>query len=397
MRILSLGNETDLLTELARVGVDKAAWDIFFAKSNTFVIKIENLSCGLANILKQTALALGADCALHRNVITGRKKISDGLLFANPRQLERIAERLAYQPLGASQLGAELLKLLANHCANGQKIKIGNKNFELRKRTYIVGILNITPDSFSDGGKYFTTQTAIDRALAIEAEGADLIDIGAESTRPGAKPITPKEELRRLLPVLKVLQRRLSIPISVDTYKSEVAETVLQEGAALINDISGLSFDKRMAEVIAKFNVPCIIMHIKGTPKTMQKNPHYQDTMAEIYNYLKNALIKAKAAGIDLAKTIVDPGIGFGKRLEDNYTILRRLNELKGLGRPILVGPSRKSFIGLTLNLPVEERLEGTIAACIIAIMQGANFLRVHDVCAVKRAAFVCDAIRNQC
>jgi dihydropteroate synthase len=338
---------------------------------------------------------LGADCALHRNVITGRKRFSDALLVANLRQLERIGERLSYQPFGAEKLGKAILDLIEKHRTQNFRLKIRNTEFDLTKRTYLIGILNITPDSFSDGGKYFNTESAINRAEQIEAEGADLIDIGAESTRPGSESITPKEELKRLVPVLKVVRKRLKIPISVDTYKSEVAKAVLQEGADMINDISGLNFDKNMVEVIAKSNVPCIIMHIKGKPKNMQKNPHYEDTMAEIYDYIEHSLNKAQSAGINLKKTIIDPGIGFGKRLEDNYTILRRLSELKGLGRPIAVGPSRKSFIGLTLNLPVNERLEGTLAACVMAIINGANFLRVHDMKSVKRAAVMTDVLKN--
>jgi len=395
VRVLKLSNKNDLQQELTKIGVDKAAWDIFSAKLDNLVVKLENLPTGLGNILKQTALALGADCALHRNIITGKKRFSDALLFANLRQLQRIGERLSYQPFGGKKLGEKILALVKKYFQKNLNIKIRNKIFDFNKRTYLMGILNITPDSFSDGGRYFDTDAAISRSEAIESEGADLIDLGAESTRPGSKPITPKGELKRLIPVLKVIRKKLKIPISVDTYKSEVAAVVLQEGADMINDISGLNFDKKMGEVIAKFDVPCIMMHIKGTPKNMQKNPQYEDTMAEIYDYLELSLNKAKAAGIDVKKTIVDPGIGFGKKIEDNYTILRRLSELRGLGRPILVGPSRKSFIGLTLNLPIGERLEGTVAASVIAIINGANFLRVHDIASVKRATAMTDAIRT--
>ena len=333
---------------------------------------------------------------MHRHIITGKKKFTDVLLFANLRQLERIGERISYQPLGGKRLAYDLRELIEKHHSKNLRIKIRNSIFDFTKRTYLMGILNITPDSFSDGGKFFAADSAIKQAEKIESEGADLIDIGAESTRPGSEPITLKEELRRLIPVLKVIRKRLKIPISVDTYKSAVAKVVLHEGADMINDISGLRFDKQMVEVIAKSDVPCIIMHIKGKPKSMQKNPHYKDFMAEIFDFLEESLKYAKSAGINLKKTIIDPGIGFGKRLEDNYAILRRLSELKSLGRPIMVGPSRKSFIGLTLNLPVGERLEGTIAASVIAIMQGANILRVHDISAVKRAAIMTQAIKNR-
>jgi len=395
VRVLNLTNHNDLAQELARIGVDSKAWDIFSAKLENLTIKIEHLPAGLANILKQTALALGADCAQHCQIITGRKKFSDVILFANLRQLERIGERLSYQPFSGGKLGKEIIGLVKRYRQKNLNLKIGNKIFDFTKRTYLMGILNITPDSFSDGGRYLDTGKAISRAEVIEAEGADLIDLGAESTRPGSKPITPKEELKRLIPVLKIIRKKLKIPISVDTYKSEVAKAVLSEGADMINDITGLNFDKQMPKIIAKFDVPCIIMHIKGKPKSMQKNPHYKDTTAEIYDYLAQSMSQAQAGGINPKKIIIDPGIGFGKRLEDNYMILRRLSELKSLGRPIMVGPSRKSFIGLTLNLPVGERLEGTIAASVMAIMQGANFLRVHDVAQVKRAAIMTDAIKK--
>lgn len=395
MRVLSLTNKNDLHQELARIGVDQAAWEIFSAKSENLVIKLKRLPSGLANILKQTALALGADCALHRSIIAGRKRFTDALLFANLRQLARIQERLSYQPFAGKDWGKALIDLAKRYCQTDSIIKIGDKTFDLAKKTYLMGILNITPDSFSDGGKYFDAQAAISRAETIEAEGADLIDIGAESTRPGSNPITAQEELERLLPVLKVIRKKLKIPISIDTYKSEVARVVLNEGADMINDITGLGYDKKMGEVIAKYRVPCIIMHIKGMPKNMQKRPYYKDTMEEIYEYLENRVNWAVANGIAKNKIIIDPGIGFGKRLTDNYTILRRLEELKGLGRPILVGPSRKSFIGLTLNLPVTERLEGTIAACVMAINNGANFLRVHDVSAIKRAVLIVEAIKG--
>jgi dihydropteroate synthase len=395
VRVLNLTNVNDLAQELARIGVDSKAWDIFSAKLENFTIKIEHLPAGLANILKQTALALGADCAQHRQIITGRKKFSDVILFANLRQLKRIGERLSYQPFSGQKLARDIIDLVKKHQPENLSLKIGKKVFYFAKRTYLMGILNITPDSFSDGGRYLDTDRAIGRAEVIEAEGADLIDLGAESTRPGSKPINPQAELSRLIPVLRVIRKKLRIPISVDTYKSEVAKAVLSEGADMINDISGLNFDKSMAKIIAKFDVPCIIMHIKGKPKSMQKNPRYKDTMSEIYDYLANSMNQAQANGINPKKIIIDPGIGFGKRLEDNYMILRRLSELKSLGRPIMVGPSRKSFIGMTLNLPVVERLEGTIAASVIAIIQGANLLRVHDVAQVKRAALMTDAIKK--
>lgn len=272
-------------------------------------------------------------------------------------------------------------------------LKCGAKSLDLSSRTHIMGILNVTPDSFSDGGNFYEVEQAVARGIQMAAEGADIIDIGAESTRPGAEPVSTEEELNRLLPVLKQLLRATTVPISVDTYKSAVAEAALKSGAHIINDISGLRFDPRMTEVIARYQAPVVIMHIKGEPKNMQIDPHYEDVMGDIASYLAESIRLAELAGIKKENIIVDPGIGFGKRLEDNYEIIRRLSELKNLGCPILIGPSRKSFLGKVLNLPPAERLEGTMAAVALAIHNGADIVRVHDVTAARRVCQIADMI----
>ena len=272
-------------------------------------------------------------------------------------------------------------------------LKCGEKVIDLSSRTHIMGILNVTPDSFSDGGEYFDTNRAVERGIQMAEEGADIIDIGAESTRPGAEPIAMDEELARLLPVLEQLLKTTDVPISVDTYKSRVAEAALHAGAHIINDISGLRFDPAMKDVVARFDAPVIIMHIKGEPKNMQIDPYYEDVMIEISDYLAESIRMASLAGIKKENIVVDPGIGFGKRLEDNYEIIRRLSELKRLGCPILIGPSRKSFLGKILNLPPAERLEGTMAAVAIGIQNGADIVRVHDVKAVSRVCQIADLI----
>ena len=273
------------------------------------------------------------------------------------------------------------------------QIRCGNRTLDLSRRTHIMGILNVTPDSFSDGGKYFDPELAIERGIQMAEDGADIIDIGAESTRPGAEPVSAEEELQRLIPVLDGMLKQVDVLISVDTYKSSVAETVLKAGAHFINDISGLRFDPKMRDVVAKYRVPVIIMHIKGQPRNMQQNPHYDDLIGEIYAYLEQCTQLAEAAGIKREDIIIDPGIGFGKRLMDNYEILRRLNEFKGLGYPILIGPSRKSFIGKVLDLPPDQRLEGTIAAVAIGIQNGAHIVRVHDVKELTRACRIIDLL----
>jgi dihydropteroate synthase len=273
------------------------------------------------------------------------------------------------------------------------QIQCGSKMLDLSSRTHIMGILNVTPDSFSDGGKYLTPALAIERGIQMAEDDVDIIDIGAESTRPGAEPISIEAELQRIIPVLEGLLKQVDVPISIDTYKSSVAETVLKIGANIINDISGLRFDPKMKDVVAKYHVPVVIMHIKGEPRNMQHHPNYEDLIGEIYGYLSASIQLAETAGIKQEKIIVDPGIGFGKRLFDNYEILKRLGEFKGLGCPILIGPSRKSFIGKVLDLPPDQRLEGTIAAVAIGIQNGANIVRVHDVKEVSRACRIVDLL----
>jgi len=253
-------------------------------------------------------------------------------------------------------------------------------------RPLIMGILNITPDSFYDGGKYFNYDKAIERGKEIEKEGADIIDIGGESTRPGSAPVSEKEEIKRVIPVIENLSKEIKIPISCDTYKSKVAEKALQVGAEIINDISGLRFDKNLIEVIKEHKPGLIIMHTKGKPKNMQKKPYYKDTINEIYNFFKKRLEYAIKKGISEKSIVIDPGIGFGKRLIDNLLIIKNLSKFKKIGRPILIGTSRKSFIGKLLNLPEEERLEGTIASIVISYINGAKIFRVHDVKEAKRA-----------
>ena len=259
-----------------------------------------------------------------------------------------------------------------------------------------MGILNVTPDSFSDGSLYFDKSAAIKRALQMVEDGADIIDIGGESTRPGSEPVTIEEELRRTIPVIEVLAKEIKIPISIDTYKSEVAKRALDAGSSMVNDISGLRFDPEMPGVISKYKVPVVIMHIKGTPKAMQQNPVYEALIPEIIDYLREGIRTALESGIPEDKIIIDPGIGFGKTFNHNLEIINNLREFTLLEKPILIGPSRKAFIGKILgDVPVTDRLEGTAAAVAISIMNGANIIRVHDVKEMVRVAKVTDAIKN--
>jgi dihydropteroate synthase len=256
-----------------------------------------------------------------------------------------------------------------------------------------MGILNVTPDSFSDGGLYLEKDKAIEHGLRMISEGADIIDIGGESTRPGSDPIAVDEEIRRILPVIAGLRKHTKSLISVDTSKSEVALAALAEGADIINDITALRNDPEMISVAVQTEVPIILMHMKGSPKTMQRDPHYADVLKEIMSFLKNKIENAVAKGIQREKIIIDPGIGFGKRFEDNLTLIRNLNDFSTLERPILVGISRKSFLGKILDLPPGEREEGTLASAIISVIQGAHILRVHEVAPIKRAILVAETI----
>ncbi|MCI2424580.1 dihydropteroate synthase [Candidatus Acetothermia bacterium] len=258
---------------------------------------------------------------------------------------------------------------------------------KINDKALVMGILNVTPDSFYDGGRYYDRQAAIDRGLNMIAEGADIIDIGGMSTRPGAAPISLAEELARVIPVIEGLREKTTAILSIDTYRAAVARRGLDSGVSIVNDISALRFDAEMASVVAEYNCNLILMHMQGRPQTMQNNPVYQDVVAEIISFLEERIRAATAMGIDREQIIIDPGIGFGKRDIHNFEIIRRLNEFRILDCPILIGLSRKSFIGRRLNLTEEERLEGTIAANAIAIANGADIIRVHDIQAGRRTA----------
>jgi dihydropteroate synthase len=270
-----------------------------------------------------------------------------------------------------------------------------NGALQLNDRTHIMGIVNVTPDSFYDGGKYAETAAAVAQGKKLAEEGADLLDIGGESTRPGSIPVPVQEELARVLPVLHELRQAVGIPISIDTSKAKVAEAALDAGADIINDVSGLQFDPEMKTVAAKYRCPVIIMHIKGTPQTMQNMPYYNDVISEICDYFEQRVKEIVGWGIAPEQLLIDPGIGFGKRLQDNLIILKNMASFADLGFPLVVGPSRKGFIGTILELPVEERMEGTAAAVSAAILNGAHIIRVHDVKAMVRVARICDAVKR--
>ncbi len=278
------------------------------------------------------------------------------------------------------------------------RLRLRSRTFVLGERTLVMGALNVTPDSFSDGGLYLTPREAAERALEIEGEGADILDIGGESTRPGSAPVTAEEERRRVLPVLERLRGRLRIPISIDTQKAAVAEAAIAAGAEIINDVSALRADPALAGVARRWRVPIVLMHMRGTPRTMQRRPFARNVLRDVAAGLRAALTRARRAGLRKSRILLDPGIGFGKSYVQNYELLAQLPKLAALGYPLLVGPSRKTFIGATLGekanpLPPEQRLWGTAATVVAGILGGAHIVRVHDVAEMVQVARVADAL----
>lgn len=276
------------------------------------------------------------------------------------------------------------------------KLAWSNYCLDFSKKTCVMGILNVTPDSFSDRGAYFSRDAAVEHGIRMAEEGADIIDVGGESTRPGADPVPPDEEIRRTMPVIEALSKRVNVPVSIDTYKADVARRALDAGASMINDIRGLRFDHDMPKVAAEYNVPVVIMHIKGNPGNMQDNPVYEALIPEIMDYLRISIRLALKVGVREDMIILDPGIGFGKSLAHNLEIINNLQEFTCLHKPVCIGVSRKAFIGKILGgAPASDRLEGTAAAVAVSIMNGASIVRVHDVKEMAKVARVADAIKR--
>ncbi|NYT11252.1 MAG: dihydropteroate synthase [Methanomassiliicoccales archaeon] len=294
----------------------------------------------------------------------------------------------------ASPVAVTLREALSNLlCRENRTIRIGGHDIVL-DRTQVMGIVNVTPDSFSDGGLCFGVDKAFDRALQMAEYGVDMIDVGGESTRPFSDPVSESEELKRVIPVIERLSDELRVPISVDTRRPNVASRALESGAVMVNDISGLR-DPAMISAVANAGVPVVLMHMRGEPKTMQENIRYDDVVGDIMTILKRNISAAMEAGMDPENIIIDPGIGFGKTTDNNLEIIRRLYEFRCMDHPIMVGPSRKNFIGKILDLPVAERLEGTLAASVASIINGADMIRVHDVKEAVRAAKMADSFRR--
>jgi len=336
---------------------------------------------------------LGGDVAVDGRGLDCSAEKTDALLMGTQKHFEKLILKLEQYP-GFTPLGQSIKETLKNISKTQYTIRCRKRTLTLGKRTLLMGVLNVTPDSFSDGGLFYDKEKAISHGVKMVQEGADIIDIGGESTRPGSKPLELEEELRRVIPVIKSIAAEVDVPISIDTNKSLVAQKAIEAGAEIINDISGLKFDPSLAEVASREDVPLVLMHIRGTPETMQKNVHYDSLFSEILEYLNDSIHRAESAGVDPRQIIIDPGIGFGKTVEDNLFIIRNLFEFRVLGKPILLGTSRKNFIGKILNAGVGERLEGTLSSIAVGVLNGAHIIRSHDVPQAKKTIAVADAIR---
>ncbi len=374
----SIENLVDAEAAVESVGVYNGVSKDMAEKTIFRVLEIEDVSSPAANIIKQVAISRGSDAVVHQDVVVNNIEKSTLLLPGTVRELKLISKELKKQPFGLSEVGDKILQVL-----NLEKASHGFS---------IMGVLNVTPDSFSDGGDYFEESDARKRFKEMMDEGADIIDVGAESSRPGSVSITVEEELKRLKKVFPLFEKS-SVPVSIDTYKSEVAEVSLSKGAKIVNDISALRMDSKMIDVVRNYDSKVILMHIKGTPENMQEKPYYDNVMKEIGEFFEERVEFCLSNGISEDKIILDPGIGFGKRQIDNLTILSNLQEFTSYGFPILIGTSRKSFIGRITGEEAKERLDGSIATAVYSYLKGASIFRVHDIRQTKNAFSVISAI----
>lgn len=383
-----------VLDEMRRTGAAEHGVQRMMAKGECLAVALERLSRIQANLLKQEMLAAGGDCAVSRGLCSEEAAETNVLLVGSRRQFADGLARLAEEPFDLAAIAGEIRRALDGYALRQFTVCMGPRRITVGPGVAVVGIVNVTPDSFSDGGSFLDPKAAVEHGRRLAAEGADILDVGGESTRPGATEVGEEEELRRVLPVLGALASDPGVPLSIDTRRARVAREAAAAGACLVNDVTGLTGDPAMARTVAETGTGLVLMHILGDPKTMQVAPRYDNLMADICRFLRRGLAAAREAGVAEDHILVDPGIGFGKTLEHNVQILARLGQLRTLGRPIMVGPSRKAFIGkLTGVQAPAERLFGTAAACTWAAAGGARFLRVHDVKAMRQALAVAAAV----
>jgi dihydropteroate synthase len=394
VRHLHLRTSSDALQILKKINVDPYGIEAMLPKMAHCNLLLEGIKCNVANIIKQEMLSLGGDAAVSRSSVSCSVKETDVVIMGTAKQLQRFADKLSFQPLGLKAISMAIKQLLANIAKDILILKTCRREMVLGDRTHIMVILNVTPDSFSDGGMFNSPEGAVQYGIQMVEEGADIIDVGGESSRPGAELVTVQEEVARVIPVIKGLAGHVNVPISIDTTKAEVAQAAIECGSEIVNDIGSMRLDDDMAHVIKKSGAAVVLMHMRGTPRDMQTGDlSYTSLLVEIIEFLGNTIDHALTAGISEESIVIDPGIGFGKTGEDNLKILKNLSEFKVLGRPILIGVSRKAFIGkITGGTPL-ERTEGTAAAVTASIVNGANIVRVHDVKAMKKVVVVADAI----
>lgn len=398
IRTVDLPDDRTTAREILSIGCDPAALRWLLPKSRILALRVAGVPSFAANLLKQEILSFGGDAVVHRGACTLTVERTDVLLLANPEQLKRLVEKLRVQVPTLRSLGRSLEAFLRERPAReNRRFVAGGRSYPTGRRTYLVGILNVTPDSFSDGGRYDGPEAALRHALEMERDGADFIDVGGESTRPGHGPVDAQEEMDRVLPVLRLLRRETGIPVSIDTWKSQVARVAVAAGAVVINDVWGLRRDPDIAKVAAETGAGLILMHNRGTEAGAAPSPDADrkgDILDGVVAYLRGSMDQALAAGVPEEAVVLDPGIGFGVRPEESLRMIEGLGSLRALGRPVLIGPSRKSFIGKVLDLPVDRRLLGTAASIAYGIARGADFVRVHDVAEMREVVRIADALR---
>jgi dihydropteroate synthase len=394
-RVLEARSLPEIAREIDRTESDPEGVGIMTRKGRIFLIRLNDVPLKASPLLKQEALSVGGDAAHARGVADLSVASSPVVLVATWGQYQRLIPKLRRQPFQLKEVAAEIETVLRNYSAHGPRtVPTPHRSLVVGDRPKVMGVLNVTPDSFSDGGAFVEPSKAVAHAEAMVADGADLIDIGGESTRPGAIPVSPEVEWSRIAPVLSVLHGRLTVPISVDTRHPEVAAKAIDAGADLVNDVEGLR-SSGMREVLARSEAAVIAMHMRGTPTTMQQNLEYADLRGEVYGALDHAALTAQGAGIPAERILIDPGLGFGKSAEQSLELLTHAGEFRGLGFPVVIGASRKSFLGWILGEGATSRLEAGVAAAVLAAEQGVEIVRTHDVGPTARALKVVSAARR--
>jgi dihydropteroate synthase len=374
---INLNDPGDIKRELSSIGVEQESIEELMDRFLYCSLRLEHIDTRAANLMNSYLNSLGGTLAMHKDAQDYTRSKTDVVVSGSRKVFRELAERLKGEPFDLDKIASDIERSLV---ARNRIITWGRRTLDFNRKTYIMGILNCTPDSFYPESRVSGIEAALKGARRMISSGVDIIDIGGESTRPGSNGVSAKEELERVIPIIKAIRKESDVIISIDTRKREVAEQALNEGADMVNDISGLKRNRKLAELVAERGVPIILMHMQGEPKTMQANPFYSNTISDILKDLQASISFALNAGISKQHIIIDPGIGFGKRIKDNLRIIKELKAFQSLNFPILIGISRKSFIGQILNQPVEGRLIGTITANTLAVVNGADVLRVHDV-----------------